>query len=73
MSEQIDRLSSDVSQNTTVIGSAVTLLGNLSAQIRSLQNDPAALAKLADDLEANSNALAQAVAENTPAAPAEPV
>ena len=66
MSEQLDRLTTEVAENSDVIGSAVTLLGNLSQQIRDLKDDPAALDALADDLDAQSNALAAAVAANTP-------
>jgi hypothetical protein len=69
MSAELDRLSAEVSENATVTGSAIALLNNLSAQIRALANDPVALAGLADSLDANSNALAEAVTLNTPAAP----
>jgi len=69
MASQLTQLQTDVAANGTVIGSAVTLLQGLSQQIRDLQNDPAALAQLATDLEAQSKALADAVAANTPAAP----
>jgi uncharacterized coiled-coil protein SlyX len=69
MSAELDRLSAEVSENATVTGSAIALLNNLSAQIRALANDPVALAALADSLDANSNALAEAVTLNTPAAP----
>ncbi len=67
MSEQLDRLTTEVTENADVIASAVTLINGLSQQIRDLQNDPAALAALADKLDAQSNDLAAAVTANTPA------
>jgi uncharacterized protein YoxC len=67
MASQLTQLQTDVAANATVVGSAVTLLQGLSQQIRDLQNDPVALAQLATDLEAQSKALADAVAANTPA------
>jgi hypothetical protein len=66
----IDDVRSAVEQDTTVVGSAVTLLNGLTARINELiaagNNDPA-LAQLAADLSANNQALAEAVAANTPA------
>lgn len=71
MSEQLVRLQAEVEENTEVIGSAVTLIGGLAQQIRDLQDDPAALAALADQLDAQTASLAAAVAANT-TQPAEP-
>lgn len=68
MAGELDRLSSEVAENTSVTQSAITLLGNLSEQLRALANDPAAINALADTLDANSNALAAAVTANTPTA-----
>jgi hypothetical protein len=65
MTAQLDQLSADVEQNTSVTDSAVTLLENLAAEIRANANDPAALTDLASKLEANSQKLADAVAANT--------
>lgn len=68
----IEELQAEVSQNTDAVGSAVTLINGLAQQIRDAvaQNDPAALQAVVDQLEANSSALAQAVAENTTPPPA---
>lgn len=63
-------LTAEVNQNGDVIASAVTVLGNLSQQIRDLSTDPAALAALADELDANSASLATAIAATEP--PVEP-
>lgn len=72
MSAEIDDLTAEVARDRTVNESAVTLLNGLSAQILSLQNDPAALRALASNLRSNSDALAAAVVTNTPAAAVEP-
>jgi peptidoglycan hydrolase CwlO-like protein len=69
MSAQLDTLKSEVTENTAVIASAVALIEGLSAQILALKDDPVALAALAAELDTSSNALAAAVAANTPAAP----
>lgn len=73
MSQALARLQSEVADQTTVIDSAVSLLEGLSAQIRELSEDPAALNELADKLDANSARLAAAVATNTPAADGEEI
>lgn len=65
-------LTAEVARNTTVDQSAITLLQGLAAQIESLKTDPAALQSLADSLRGSSDALAAAVAANTPAAPPTP-
>jgi hypothetical protein len=59
-----------VTAQTTVIASATTLLGELSALIKANANDPAALQQIADGIDANTAALSAAVVANTPAAPA---
>jgi ABC-type transporter Mla subunit MlaD len=65
----LSRLTTEVSENTSVTQSAITLLGNLADLIRQNATDEAALNDLADSLDANSNALAAAVEANTPATP----
>jgi hypothetical protein len=59
-----------VASESTVVDSAVTLLGELSQLIRDNSADPAALATLADSLDTQTASLAAAVTANTPAAPA---
>lgn len=72
MSKELDDLAVEVEETNTVMDSAVTLIGGLADQIRALANDPAALKKLAADLDGKSKELADAVAANTPATPEEP-
>jgi uncharacterized protein YoxC len=60
-------LQNEVQQNTDAVGSAVTLIGGLAQQIRDLSTDPAALQALADQLDQNTQQLADAVTANTPA------
>lgn len=62
----LSRLTQEVSENTTVIGSAIALLRGLADQIRELSTDPAALNALADQLNQNEQDLAAEVAANTP-------
>ena len=66
MSAELDRLTAEVTEMGAVVDSAVTLINGLAQQIRDLATDPAALNGLADELDAKANALAAAVAANTP-------
>lgn len=68
MSTDLTRITTEVSEMSTVVDSAVALLGDLSQRIRENATDPAALNALADTLDNKANALAAAVAANTPAA-----
>lgn len=66
-----------VAAQTTLIGSAKTLLGELSAKISALAANPngatqAELASLAASIDANDQTLSDAVVANTPAAPPAP-
>ncbi len=72
MGVELDTLKSEVAENTSVVGSAVVLLNNLSQMLKDAiaSGDPAELAALAATLDSNSNALAAAVAANTLPAPA---
>ena len=65
----MSRLESEVSENTDVVSGAAALLATLAQEVRDTAGDPAAVAALADKLDANNQALAAAVAANTPAAP----
>ncbi len=64
----IDDLQAKVTAQTTVIGSAVTLLQQLKALLDAAGTDPAKLAALSDLIGSNTDALAAAVQANTPAA-----
>lgn len=64
-------LQAQVTANTSVEASAVTLITGLAAQIAAAvqANDGPALAALSSQLNASATALAAAVTANTPAAP----
>lgn len=68
MSVELDALELEVSRNTEVDQSAITLLNGLAAQIEALKTDPVKLQALADNLRSSSDALAAAVVANTPVA-----
>lgn len=66
---EIDTLTAQVASNTSVIESAITLLGNIKALLDAAGTDPAKLAALSATLAAEDEKLAAAVVANTPAAP----
>lgn len=70
MSAELDALSAEVTNATTVEQSAITLIQGLKAQLDAAGTDPVALKALSDSLGASDSALAAAVAANTPAASA---
>jgi peptidoglycan hydrolase CwlO-like protein len=73
MAINLDALASEVSVIETVQASAVALIQKLTAEIQANLNDPAALQALVDKMKASTDALASAVAANTPAVPVAPV
>lgn len=73
MTVALEKLQAEVAQTATVIDSAVNLISGLAQQIRELKDDPIKLDALADQLDAKSNALAAAVAANTPPVDTPPV
>jgi len=70
MSQQLDDLTTEVTNATTVEQSAITLIKGLAAQLAAAGTDPVKLQALHDSLVASDAALATAVTANTPAAPA---
>ena len=64
----LDDLTAQVTQNTTVEESAVTLIKGLAAQIAAAGTDPTKLAALQTQLNGSATDLADAIAANTPAA-----
>lgn len=73
MSAELDKLEKEVQENGTVISSAVTLISGLKTELQAVKDELAAqgvtsakLNELADALDANEQALAKAVAANTP-------
>lgn len=70
MSAALDRLTASVAAVNTKADSAIALIQGLAQLIRDNSENPAALNKLADDLDAQSSELQQAIDANTP--PVEP-
>lgn len=70
MSKEMDDLTAAVARDTDVENSAITLLQGLKTQLDAAGTDPAKLAALSTQLSSNADALAAAVAANTPAAAA---
>lgn len=68
MSAEFDALVAQVTANTTVEGSAATLIAAIAAQLAA-NPTPAQVSALASQLKTSGDALAAAVAANTPAAP----
>jgi hypothetical protein len=66
---ELDTLKTEVSETKTVMASAAALLSGLKAKLDEAiaSGDPAALQALSDELNTETNALAAAVAANTPA------
>jgi hypothetical protein len=69
MAFSLARIEASVARDKTVNESAVTLLGQLSQMIRDTAGDEAKANELADQLDAQQQALADAIVANTPAAP----
>lgn len=64
----LDDLTTAVSRNTDVVASALVLINGFKAQLDAAGTDPAKLAALSASLATSDDALAAAVAANTPAA-----
>lgn len=69
ISANLQALMTQVAQNTSVEGSAVTLIQGIAAQLQAAlsNSDDAALPALVQQLSTSASALAAAVAANTPA------
>ena len=67
MSAELDRLTTEVEETKTAVDSVLALVTGLADQIRALKDDPVRLEALADELDAKQQAIAAAVAANTPA------
>jgi hypothetical protein len=65
----LDDLKAQVEANRTISQSAVTLINGIADRITAAGGDPVKLAELTASLKADDDALAAAVAANTPAAP----
>lgn len=66
----LDTLKAEVARNTTVSQSAIALLKGIKEALDKAieDDDPQALQDLSDQLGSDTNALASAISENTPAA-----
>lgn len=73
MADILDQDIQAVTDQTTVIQSAITLITGLTAKLAAAGTDPVKLQALHDSLTANTTGLANAIAANTPAAPTTPV
>jgi hypothetical protein len=69
MALDLSRVEAAVARDNTVNQSAITLLEQLSQLVRDTAGDPAKVAALADALDAQQQALADAVVAHTPSAP----
>lgn len=74
MAIDLSRIETEVSENSTVLESARTLLASIVQQLRDAAaadeaQIQAKVTELADKLDAQTNALAEAVQANTPAEP----
>ena len=69
MSAELDALTAQVHANTNVVQGAVALINGISDRIKAAGADPAALQALTTELDTQDQALAAAVAANTPATP----
>lgn len=65
----LSELTAQVSGNTDVVNSAIVLISGLADQLDAAAGDPAQVQALASTLRTNNEALAGAVAANTPVAP----
>lgn len=65
----LTNLEAAVARDKTVNESAITLLNGLSQALKDAKDDPAAIQAIIDQLDSQQQALADAVAANTPAAP----
>ena len=65
----LSTLQANVANEATVISSAIVLLQGLAAQIAALAPTQTAIDALAADVAAKTQALADAVVQNTPVAP----
>ena len=65
--KELDELKAEVARNTTVDASAIALLKGIKAKLDAAGTDPVALKELRDSLARDTDALAAAVVENTPA------
>lgn len=64
----LDDLQNEVTSATTIEQGAITLIQGIAAQLAAAKNDPVKIQAIADQLKSQDDALASAIAANTPAA-----
>lgn len=62
----LDMLTQQVAENTSVEASAIELLQGLSEKLTAAATDPVALQALIDEMNNSADALAEAITSNTP-------
>jgi hypothetical protein len=75
MSQDLSQLKAAVAANTSIIGSAITLIQGFSAKLQDAINagaDPVELQSIVDELNSQDVALSAAILANTPGEPVEP-
>lgn len=72
LQDALDALTTQVSENTSLEQSAITMIQGLAQQIAQAADDPAEVAALSAHLKESADALAAAITANTPAAPPTP-
>lgn len=72
MLKETQDLIAEVEATKTVVESAVTLIDGLIAKIEAAKDDPVAVQAAIDELRAEKQKLADAVAAGTPSSPAPP-
>ncbi|HYG36110.1 MAG TPA: hypothetical protein VEC99_15070 [Clostridia bacterium] len=65
MQANIDRLRQAVEQQNTVVSSVKTMLSTMAQELRAAADDPEEIRRLAEQVEANNQALADAAVANT--------
>ena len=68
MSQEFENLTAQIKANEDVEDSALLLINGFAARLAAAGTDPAKLTQLQTDLKTHADALAAAVAANTPAA-----
>lgn len=66
MATNLQPLIDEVTNITTVVGSAVTLINGFAARLEAEKEDPVAVQGIVDGMRAQADSLAAAVAANTP-------
>jgi hypothetical protein len=68
MTKELDNLTAEVTDIETQADSIIALCNGLSTQLADIKEDPVAIQALADSLKIKAQAIADAVAANTPPA-----